>query len=491
MNSERRFCHLLAAWAVLVALSGCGSSPVTRRDPKACDYGRTACAESMREETPYALNFIDVDEKGNFKDHHQLEQALGYVHQSPQDRTNILVVVFVHGWFHSDAPADRDVNRARQVLWWFAANHPLWHVEGIYVGWPAWTDWPTPLQYLTFWNRKDNADALGGKGGALQEIVSQLDNAVPDTEHSKLLFIGHSFGGRALYRATEGTLRERLENAVTAWDQINPQPSAHDANLPQNQQHPVKGVGSLVVLLEPATTADEFVKLYNASNDAYRHTMKPSTPSRAGIFSKNDRPLLVSVTGDADEAVKIALPLSRVFTKSAKGTTTLQPWESDKQPREIKTETLQNQAFGRHDGGMVTHRIEGNGSVDNKCSNTHTVDYGGIEPLPFRDVPRYQLPKGWLECAVREQSLRDTRTKSGTKFERLVVPDSCLQLRHLGITSPFNPYWNASAHLDVIQGHSKLMNQSVIEFINQMLFSEQYENEVPSTECSWMRDGKP
>lgn len=469
--------------ALLGLVVACGPSPITRDNHQPCNNSTSLCRHNDREEAAsgsgnvtYDLNFIDVLPTGEMADPSQLDDALRYINASTVSGQKTLVVVFVHGWFHSDDPTDRDVQRARKVLGWFNGQHPDWHVEGIYVGWMAWTSLPTPVKYATFWDRAKKADALGN--GALKTIVRRVDDAMPPSDSTRLLFVGHSFGGRSLYIATSELFMTRLLEAKQKWD-LNTKPS-----------EPVRGVGDLVVLLEPALTADAFVPLFNAANEGYVDTYHGGG-GRQGLYFYNDRPLFLSLTSDADGPVNFALPLSRAFMPKAPGTTTIVPWQwgITEAPHAVLSSDIGDQAFGRYDA-VVTHRIEANGSVSKYCADTPTVLFGGFGKPPFNGLPLYQLPKGWLQCAVHHHA-QVAKVETGAGYDELVTPDSCLQLRHLNRSSPYSPYWNARTHMDVIQGHSDFMNSSVIILFNQMLFSEKYRTDLPASDCAYADETPP
>ena len=93
---------------------------------------------------------------------------------------DILNVVFVHGWKHSAAPKDGNIETFRAALQRLAkaeqaVSHamdlPARRVGGVYVGWRgASITWPA-LEELTFWDRKNTAHEVGH--GDVTELLSQ------------------------------------------------------------------------------------------------------------------------------------------------------------------------------------------------------------------------------------------------------------------------------------------------------------------------------
>lgn len=113
-------------------------------------------------------------------------------------------------------------------------------VVGIYVGWRGESIAIPGVNNITFWDRKNTAHEVGYLGMAelllrLEEIRNIKNTQEPPIK-SRLVVIGHSFGGAAVYSATAQILADRFIN------------STKDKNYVGD----AAGFGDLVVLLNPA-----------------------------------------------------------------------------------------------------------------------------------------------------------------------------------------------------------------------------------------------
>ena len=102
---------------------------------------------------------------------------------------------------------------------------------------------------------------------------------------SRLVLIGHSFGGAALYSATSQILADRFV----------------DSRSGKNSVDTAKGFGDLVVLLNPAFEAMSYAPLYDMAQ------------ARCSYFD-NQQPKLVVLTSESDDATKYLFPLGRMFS---------------------------------------------------------------------------------------------------------------------------------------------------------------------------------
>jgi hypothetical protein len=96
-----------------------------------------------------SVSYVEIDEQGYFQDRGQLDRALEAVARAGKPK---YVVVFVHGWFHSAAPADENVQRFKCALDNLQSidSNAGEEVVGVYVGWRG-ASWTVPgLKYATF-----------------------------------------------------------------------------------------------------------------------------------------------------------------------------------------------------------------------------------------------------------------------------------------------------------------------------------------------------
>ena len=250
----------------------------------------------------YTLGFIEFDDQGQIQNYQQVD-ALHELMQDITSREDVIVLVFVHGWKHNahagpePGEEDNNITRFRDVLSSVSRTEALQNpdapreVVGVYLGWRGLSVTLTGIKELSFWERKNTAHKVGG--GAITEALLTLDNLVAarnsgqgtDKPKSRLIVIGHSFGGAAVYSAVNQVLLERYMKS----DCIG------------NNGCSVRGFGDLVVLMNPAFEAMRFSALRNASD-------------RADSFAKGQLPVLAILTSEADYATKYAFPAGRVFS---------------------------------------------------------------------------------------------------------------------------------------------------------------------------------
>jgi alpha-beta hydrolase superfamily lysophospholipase len=118
------------------------------------------------------------------------------------------------------------------------------------------------------------------------ERVRQQRIARNPRTRSRLVVVGHSFGGAVVFSALEQILESRF--VLTA-------------GTPEQPAGPVQGFGDLVVLINPAFEAQLFQPLNDLS------TQQPT-------YEPSQLPVLAILTSEADLATKVAFPLGRWFS---------------------------------------------------------------------------------------------------------------------------------------------------------------------------------
>ncbi len=302
-------------WITLVLVSafvsaGCTPHKLYRTDTKICVSSQPAqdCQERALQEfkdpahpdAGYLLGFIEFDDQGQVFERQQMDAVLTAL-QTEAASTNLLMVVFVHGWKHSAAPGDTNIETFRRSLERISelesrisreTGAEARKVVGIYLGWRGGSiTWPG-VKELTFWDRKNTAHKVGH--GGVTEVVSRLElvrktkdamEGEQGRSRTRLVVIGHSFGGAVVYSALSQIL------AAGFVDTVGPAGTITD----------VKGFGDLVVLINPAFEATLFTSLSDMSNE------------RASYFPAQ-LPVIAVLTSEADDATKRAFPMGRWFS---------------------------------------------------------------------------------------------------------------------------------------------------------------------------------
>jgi len=285
---------------VTALLSACASNNIYRGDFSSCVVTPQESCEAhaiQRHNTAanseYLLGFVEIDDQGQLRNRAQMQALLNELYTLAA-KESLLINVFVHGWHHNARPGDPNVESFKESLAKLSQVESTLHkqprkVVGVYVGWRGESITVPVLNNVTFWERKNTAENVGHLGMAelllkLEEI-SNVKNTQEPPVKSRLVLIGHSFGGAALYSATSQILADRFV----------------DSRSGKNSVDTAKGFGDLVVLMNPAFEAMSYAPLYDMAQ------------ARCSYFD-NQQPKLVVLTSEADDATKYLFPLGRMFS---------------------------------------------------------------------------------------------------------------------------------------------------------------------------------
>lgn len=284
MGVNLMFIRLSSLLLALMVFTGCAPSYLYHSPQSNCSAKHSSsCSQSYIEnDNDYTLGFIEIDDKGWFKDRQQLNAFIHEIQQTGDQ--DILLLVYAHGWKHNADNNDRDVIRMRSTLKHLVAyenqtSHPR-KVIGLYIGWRGLSVNTPIIKEFSFWERKATAH---NAGETANEIFTRLqllmDNKRKhENSQSSYVVVGHSFGGALVYSAMRPIMVSRL---------------SRDIQTPQNKK---LYNNDLVVLLNPAFEAARVKELRDLAN---------------GIESA---PYLIILTADNDNATKKAFPAGRFFS---------------------------------------------------------------------------------------------------------------------------------------------------------------------------------
>ena len=416
---------------VLTLLVGCSQNAAYRTDYNLCPYSESGdCAENALQlyapdhTDEYQLGFIEFDDQGQLRDRQQMYQVLDN-YRAIAGVKDILLVVFIHGWHHNAAPEDGNVMEFRKLLTKLSAaesnSDSARKVLGVYIGWRGRSIEVPVINFLTFWDRKNTSINVGQQGVTevllrLEEIVNikaAMDESVPKPINSRLITIGHSFGGAVLYTSIQQILADRFI----------------DSRKDKTFSGLANGFGDLVVLMNPAFEALRYATLYDISQSYCRR------------YALDQLPKLAILTSETDYATGWAFPAGRVFSTFFESHSTLQrhncigPGSKNINPIEIHEGDAARDTVG-HFEPYLTHRLDPDSEQAERSLN---FDF-------------FNLQKRWI----------NRKWQDPFSFERT-------KLLHLGTSVVHNPYLNIQVNSSLIAGHNDIWHDEIISFIRDLI----------------------
>lgn len=381
------------------------------------------------------IQFVEYDEFGNLFNRKQLKSALEAAKRMAEQEQGT-VFVYVHGWHHNAHPSDEDVNKFHELLQHAASLDKLTfdpnrkngkgRFLGIYVGWRGESIRSkgilTPISVLTFWGRKSAAHAVGSGGGVL-ELFRELSAVRQSNSESRLLIMGHSFGGAVVYSSMAHALVEQIlsDSRRADKDRINSEP-----------------LSDLVVVINPAFEAMKLRPQFELA--------------RSHEYPEANAPRLVILTTETDWATGLAFPAGRWLS-------TIGDRHSD------PDSSSQNVKAVGHYFPFVTHQL--------RTTTTCPTEKGADSSLA--DVVR---PKSYCFNALKSpsQTIRRASPVVLTRCEKSRDCDSVARghwLERGPIAEgkiPFGfPIMNVRTTGQVMDGHSGNWDPTLQSFISQLL----------------------
>jgi pimeloyl-ACP methyl ester carboxylesterase len=405
---------------MLLVAAGCTSTDPYRTGIGAeCDVPGTIaakpspdCAQASIEHVQqdgkrFDIAYVELTDQGWFHNRKQMKEALKLIDRKGDQRLEI--VLFVHGWKHSARSDDVDVAHFRtSVMPALTRSEPGTRTVGIYVGWRgAVLDLPSAAQSITFYDRKSTADHVAR--GSVRELLSRLrairnDRTAAPARKVGLTLIGHSFGSLILFNAIAESL---LYSMVTA-----------DYAAPTSPRL-AEPIADLVLFVNPAFEASRFEPLFQVAKERLAANVSPLT------YSDEQRPILVSITSEADLATKIAFPAGRTVNS-----------------------VLQHEAWTDQDPD--DHGSENYGRRLEKIANTHTMGH----------MERYRTHRLGLGTAA---SAPDSAMTSA------LPPVECNRVPNAFVSDGNRfPLWNMYASESLIDGHHDIYKSNLWEFVSRL-----------------------
>jgi pimeloyl-ACP methyl ester carboxylesterase len=367
-------------------------------------------------EDGYWLAVIEFDDQGWFQDVRQRDALEEFLGEKTSLNEDLLIVVFIHGWKHNAKEDDDFLKCFRGVLRDTCRSESHRHdrpVLGVYLSWRG-LSLSGPWSDLSFWARKKAATKVAL--GCVREILAWLRafqaerNKENNADGTRLIVVGHSFGGLILFTAVSEYLIESVIRCICN----------------KGRKPVVQPFGDLIILINPAFEAARYLPLYSAASRA--------------PYPKNQRPCFLAVTAINDDATKYWFPRGRWFStrlesvrRNAHDTKVILP--PDAQEKSIL------HTMG-HLPWLTTHRL----SCPVKDESAHDWDN---ERQAFDEFNREFRPGGYL----RENWKRTY--SSGVILEHVRG-------------NPNNPFWTIEAAPEVVNGHNGIFEKVFLDFLPQV-----------------------
>jgi pimeloyl-ACP methyl ester carboxylesterase len=436
---DKKVFSLAAVILIVICVTGCAPFQQYRTVyPDVCVSATptpsTECETHALQELPtsddnrYLLGFIEFDDQGQLWDRKQMSDVVGKL-AAEAGTKELLTVVFVHGWKHSAAPGDDNISTFRKVLARLSDSEaniakltgsPPREVAGVYLGWRGGSVTVPLLKELTFWDRKNTAQKVGH--GGVTEVLSRLEQIKHDKEstepgqsRTRLVVVGHSFGGAVVNTALVQILENRFVQTTG----------------PAGLQSDTAGFADLVVLINPAFEAMQFSPLSDMATER-------------GTYFASQLPVVLEMTSEADWATRYAFPAGRWFST----------WFE---------KTRKRQRYN-----ALTHKQE---SIDEADANITAV--GHFEPYrthtlyPIDDRERAQIQELSTADSMRMfvQSSADwAHDKPGSK-----IPFGKVMLERTSTSAGRNPYLLTYVDKHLITDHNDIDDPRIIEFVEQLI----------------------
>ena len=433
---KHRFTRIILLLGSGLLLSACASNSMYRSNYDSCVYQQPGdCAQhALQVSAPdgrseYVLGIVEFDDQGQLRDPQQMSRVVDEFRRLAAG-DDVLLISFVHGWHHSAKPGDSNIASFREMLGRVSQmerigsqqqNRRQRKIIGLYVGWRGDSISVPYLNAVTFWDRKSTAHDVGTQGVAelllrMEEIVNVkkgIETEVPPPLTSRLVVIGHSFGGAVVFTTLQNILADRFI----------------DSRAGKTEQGDAQGFGDLVILMNPAFEAIRYGALYDLSQQHCRR------------YFESQLPKLVILTSEADYATRYAFPVGRTFSTMFESHTSLdrhyceKPGSNGIRPMQISEGKADRNTVG-HFEPYLTHRLQAS-----------------------KDEP----PRDETFEVTRLQ----TRWALHSNDEPLIFEGS--RLESLQRTTALNPYLNIQVDKQLIGDHNDIWQPEIIAFLRDLI----------------------
>ncbi|CAK0774642.1 Esterase [Gammaproteobacteria bacterium] len=399
-----------------------GKTPLEKCEAHAIQKYQEAASDSTTGQE-YLLNFVEFDDQGMLFDRKQMEAVLNSIYEEALTK-DLLIAVFMHGWKHSAAPGDSSVEAFRSLLARLDESEKRLsqdsketprQVVGVYLGWRGVSVTVPILEHLSFWERKNTAQKLGETGVA--EVLSQLerikldkDSMVAGGSRTRMAMIGHGLGGTAMYGAVAHTLSERFLQTTA----------------PEGTQGDVRGVGNLVILINPSFPALQFAPLSNMA-------------AARGSYFGSQLPVLAILTSETDYISKLAFSWGRRFSTFFENEREISRWNAVTRKEEELSEKAMNLNTPGNFLPFLTHSLHPTEEFSENANQNPITEFHKIYSAWVLDYPGSQIEFNGTRLQRAEQS------------------------------AGRNPYLVIQVNRELLKDHGDLSDRRNLDFVNELM----------------------
>jgi pimeloyl-ACP methyl ester carboxylesterase len=405
----------------------------------------------------FDLSFVEFDDQGKFWNRDQQLGALDKLADDPQAKQRgAVILVFVHGWQENADVANPTVACFRQMLhrWSQDEGDDGRRILGVYVGWRGRSQQLPILTSLTFWPRKKAAHKIGR--GDMDELLVHLDdlkrrlsaNGTPGTKAAtRLVVIGHSFGGAIVFSALDNILKKNTLASVLPFEHGE----TNKVGLI------TAGSADLVVLLNPAFETLLYSGLAHATMGCTN-------------FDPEQTTLLMTIGAQNDSATGTAFPVGQFFPSL------LQNFKGGSDERVMNRTALGH--YTRYFDCQLSSNAGTNASPDSASVKSHkpirSRHYSKADKEHVRTVTAETKPNYGI-CAMLHDAFPDSQWKLTPLQRQMGPPDP-----------PVNsPFLVITATPDIVDNHTGIWGDPLGDFIRNFIEAHdarkaQFENATPA-----------
>jgi pimeloyl-ACP methyl ester carboxylesterase len=379
----------------------------------------------------FDLAVAEFDDQGKLWNNDQLD-ALDNLAGDPEAiQHGAMILVFVHGWQENADVANPTVDRFRHMLyrWYLDEGADGRRIIGVYVGWRGQSQRLPFIKYLTFWTRKKAAHKIG-RGDMdrllvhLENLKHQLTNAktAAKPNGTRLVVIGHSFGGAIVFSALDNILKKSTLAGV----------------LPVERQETntmgviTAGDIDLVVLLNPAFET----LLYSGLAEA---TMNCTN------FNPFQTTVLMTIGAENDQATATSFPIGQFFP------TLLQNFKTGSDER-----IMYRTALG-HYTRYFDYQLSANTPTNSDAATASETQH--------QRMPITRRTKADFQRAARAKTAgigASLSTLGGSQWKLVPYPGRPEPSLH-------TPFLVISATPDIVDNHSGIWKPALVEFLRDFI----------------------